>query len=61
MDEIKQQIKKIIENEYRDALKRGLLDSTIIVNKIWVMLTENEAVNKLAPEPAYGCFENFDE
>lgn len=61
MEEMKNQIRKIIELEYKDALKKGLLDSTTVVNKIWTLLLEKNAVSTLAPEPAYGCYENTDE
>jgi hypothetical protein len=61
MEEIKQQIRKIIESEYKDALKKGLLDSRYIVNKIWKLLVEKEIIYLSSPEAVYGCYENFDE
>jgi len=61
MEEMKNQIRKIIELEYKDALQKGLLDSATVVNKIWTLLLEKNAVSALAPEPAFGCYENVDE
>jgi hypothetical protein len=60
MEKIKHQIQKIIEREYKDALKKGLLDSLSIVNKIWELLNEAEVCISI-PEPAYGCYENINE
>ncbi len=61
MDEVLQQIMKTIEKEFKNALKNGLLDSASIANKIWDLLIDKEAIKVSAPEPAYGCCENFDE
>lgn len=61
MEEVKNQIRKIIEIEYKDALNKGLLDPAKVVNKIWKLLIEKDAVNIMAPEPAFGCYENLDE
>jgi hypothetical protein len=61
MDEALQQIMKMIEKEFRDALSEGLLDSASIANKIWDILISQEAIKVSIPEPAYGCCENFDE
>ncbi len=61
MEEIKYQIRKIIEKEYKEALEKGLLDSSNIVNKIWDLLVEKEEEIVAKPEPVYGCYENSDE
>jgi hypothetical protein len=60
MEKIKHQIRKIIEREYKDALEKGLFDSTSVANQIWELLNEKETQNFI-PEPAYGCYENIDE
>lgn len=61
MEEIKNQIRQIIEKEYKTALEKGLLDSSSIVNKIWKLLEEKKEENIVKPEPVYGCYENPDE
>ena len=61
MEDIKHQIQKVIEQEYRDALIKGLFDSSNIVNQIWKLLFEKEQENFSKPEPAYGCYDYFDE
>lgn len=61
MDEIKLEIRNLIEKEYKEALKKGLFDPGIIVNKIWKLLIENNAVDIPVPEAVYGCFESFEE
>jgi predicted DNA-binding protein (UPF0278 family) len=61
MDEVLQQIMKTIEREFKDALNNGLLDSASVANKIWDILIDKEAIKVSVPEPAYGCWENFDE
>ena len=61
MEDIRQTIKKIIELEYKKALKAGILDSTKIVEKIWVQLIDKNLISIPAPEPAHGCFENYEE
>jgi len=61
MDEVLQQIMKTIEREFKDALNDGLLDSASVANKIWDILIDKEAIKVVVPEPAYGCFENFEE
>ena len=61
MEEIKHQIQNIIEKEFGDAIKKGFLDSSIIVNKIWKLLFEKDSEIFSKPEPAYGCYDYFDE
>lgn len=61
MEDIRQIIKKIIELEYKKAHKAGIFDSAKIVEKIWAQLIEKNLINIPAPEPAYGCFENYEE
>jgi hypothetical protein len=61
MDEVLFQLKKTIEREFFSALKKGLLDSTSVANKIWDLLIDKEAIKVSLPEPAYGCCENFEE
>ncbi len=62
MEEIKNQIRQIIEKEYKGALEKGLLDSSAITNQIWTLLEKKEEEIFIdQPEPVYGCYENFDE
>ncbi len=61
MEEIKLKIQKIIEKEYREAVKKGILDSSTIVNQIWKLLFEKDPESFSKPEPAYGCYDYFDE
>lgn len=61
MEEIKYQIRQIVEREYKKALEKGLMDSSSIVNQIWKLLVEKENNIVVKPEPAYGCYENSDE
>lgn len=61
MNELKLEIRNIIEKEYKEALRKGLFDSKMIVNKIWKLLIENNAINIPVPEAVYGCFESFEE
>ena len=61
MEEIKHQIQKVIEQEYREALKKGFLDSSTIVNQIWKLLFDKDPEIFSKPEPAYGCYDYFDE
>ncbi len=61
MEDIRQVIKKIIEVEYKKAFNAGILDSAKIVEKIWIQLIEKNLINIPAPEPAHGCYENYEE
>ncbi|MFZ0455789.1 MAG: hypothetical protein WCE54_12460 [Ignavibacteriaceae bacterium] len=61
MEEIKYQIRQIIEQECKEALEKGLLDSASIVNQICKLLFKKEDDIVVQPEPVYGCYENFDE
>lgn len=61
MEEIKSQICKLIEKEYKEAMEKGILDSYSIVNKIWKLLAEKKEDGIVKPEPVYGCYENSDE
>ena len=61
MEEIKYQIRQILEREYKKALQKGMLDSSSIVNQIWQLIKENEENIVVKPEPVYGCYENPDE
>ena len=61
MEEMKYQIRQIIEKEYKEALEKGLLDSSSIVNQIWKLLAEKKEENIVKPEPVYGCYESSDE
>jgi hypothetical protein len=61
MEEVRLLIKKVIELEYKDALKKGLLDSRSISNKIWDLLIDKDALHIPAPEAASGCYENTED
>ena len=61
MEEIKYQIRQIIEQECREALEKGLINSSSIANQIYKLLTEQEENTVVKPEPVYGCYENSDE
>lgn len=61
MEEIKYQIRQINEKECKEALEKGLLDSSSIVNQIYNLLVEKEKDIDLKPKPVYGCYENADE
>lgn len=61
MEEIRHKIKKLIEAEYRKALNAGILDTSVIEEKIWQLLLDKNLININVPEPAYGCYENSEE
>lgn len=61
MEEVRLLIKKVIELEYKDALKKGLLDSRSISNKIWELLIDKDALRIPVPEAASGCYENTED
>ncbi len=61
MEEIRHKIKKLIEAEYRKALNAGILDTSLIEEKIWQLLLDKNLINITVPEPAYGCYENSEE
>lgn len=61
IDEVRQQIGKIIEQEYRKALDKGLLNPMGISNQIWNMLIEKNAIYIPVPESASGCYEELDD
>ncbi|MEJ2614484.1 MAG: hypothetical protein P8Z35_05980 [Ignavibacteriaceae bacterium] len=61
MEAIKNQIRRIIEKECKEALEKGLLNSASIVNQICKLLAEKEENIVVKPEPVYGCYENSDE
>ena len=61
MEEMKYQIRQIIEREYKKALEKGLLDSVSIVNQICRLLTKKDEDSVVKPEPVYGCYENSEE
>ncbi len=61
MEELRQQIGKIIEIEYKKAINKGLLNPKEISNKIWNLLIEEDAIYIPVPESASGCYEDFEE
>jgi len=61
MEEVRQLIKKVIELEYKDALKKGLLDSRSISKKYGIFLIDKDALQIPAPEAASGCYENTED
>jgi hypothetical protein len=61
MEEMKYQIRQIIEKECKEALEKGLLDSASIANQICILLTKQEEDMIVRPEPVYGCYEDSDE
>ncbi|NWF49783.1 MAG: hypothetical protein HXY49_04505 [Ignavibacteriaceae bacterium] len=56
MEEIREQIKKIIENEFQKGLKEGSLDATFATIKIWNYLLEKEAINFPPPHAQQSYF-----
>jgi hypothetical protein len=61
MEKIKYQIHQIIEKEFKEALEKGLLDSSSIVSQICKLFFEKEDDIVVKPEPVYGCYENSNE
>ena len=61
MEEMKHQIRQIIEEECKEALEKGLLDSSSIADQICKLLTKQEEDIIVKPEPVYGCYEDSDE
>lgn len=61
MEEVRQLIKKVVELEYKNALKKGLLDSRSVSNKIWNLLVDKDALHIPVPEAASGCYENTED
>jgi hypothetical protein len=61
MEEMKYQIRQIIEKECKEALEKGMLDSVSIANQICKLLAKQEQDMVVRPEPVYGCYEDSDE
>ena len=60
IEEVRQQIGRIIEAEYRKALAAGLLNPLGISNEIMNLLIEKNALYVPIPESASGCYEDFE-
>lgn len=61
MDEIKNHIRQIIEQECKEVFEKGLIDSSSIADRICRLLAGKEDDIVIIPEPVYGCYENSDE